>query len=222
MAGRAHAFAKSGDGPVQSIRLYKVAKDSAVKARTQATNQLKAVLVTACPALRETLAGLNRRSLIRACAALREEEGDRDPIQEATRFILCLLAQRIGQLTVQIREVERRLAQLIGTHFPQLLAAVGIGPDSAAALLVTMGGNVGRLCSEAAFAALCGASPVAYHSGLQRRHHRRNRGGDRRAHAALHRIVLTRLRWDLRTQAYFQRRTEEGRTRREITRCLKR
>ncbi|MFJ7060770.1 transposase [Streptomyces microflavus] len=94
LSGRAHAFAKSGDGPVQIARLCKVAKDSAVKARTQATNQLKAVLVTADPALREGLAGLNRRPLISACAALSEEAGDHDPVRQATRFILCSLAQR--------------------------------------------------------------------------------------------------------------------------------
>ncbi|MGV9878894.1 transposase [Streptomyces sp. NPDC003006] len=154
---------------MQIVRSYKVAKDSAVKARTWATNQLKAVLVTTAPALPEGLAGLNRRPLIRACAALSEIAEDNDSIQQATRLTPCVLAQRIGQLPVQIWEVERRLAQLVETHFPQLLAAVGSGPDTAATLLVIMGDNIERMRSGAAFAALCGASPIAYHSGLQRR-----------------------------------------------------
>ncbi|MGA4950945.1 transposase [Streptomyces lydicamycinicus] len=121
----------------------------------------------------------------------------------------------------KIRGLERRLTELMERHFPQLLTRVGIGPDSAATLLITMGDNPERLCSEASFAALCGVSPVEYSSGPQR-HHRLNRGGERRANAALYRIVQTRLRFDARTRNYYERRTAEGKTRREIIRCLKR
>ncbi|MDT0454413.1 IS110 family transposase [Streptomyces sp. DSM 41527] len=98
---------------------------------------------------------------------------------------------------------------------------VGIGPDTAVALLITMGDNPERLHSEASFAALCGVSPVERSSGT-RQYRRLNRGGDRQANAALHRIVQTRLRFDPRTQDYFERRVKEGKTRREIVRCLKR
>ncbi|WP_344585431.1 IS110 family transposase, partial [Streptomyces lunalinharesii] len=97
----------------------------------------------------------------------------------------------------------------------------GVGPQSAAVLLIAMGDNADRLRGEASFAALCGASPVEYSSG-GRCHRRLNRGGNRQANAALHRIVLTRLRWDPRTQVYYERRVMEGKTRREIIRCLKR
>ncbi|MFD4946158.1 transposase [Streptomyces sp. NPDC058409] len=98
---------------------------------------------------------------------------------------------------------------------------MGIGPDSAATLLITMRDNPARLSSEASFAALCGVSPVEYSSGRQYRH-RLNRGGDRRANATLYRIVQSRLRFDARTRRYYERRIAEGKTRREIIRCLKR
>ncbi|MFG2530425.1 IS110 family transposase [Streptomyces sp. NPDC048516] len=225
LSGRARARAKSGDGPVQIARLYKLAKGSAVKARTQAINQLKAVLLTADPDLREELAGLNNAELFRTCALLadvrqKDEDGEA-PVLHATRITLSLLAHRIGQLTDQIRDLEDRLARLAERHAPQLLAVVGIGPDTAATLLITVGDNPERLNSEASFAALCGVSPVERSSG-NRQYRRLNRGGDRQANAALHRIVQTRLRFDPRTQDYCERRIKEGKTRREIVRCLKR
>jgi len=90
-------------------------------------------------------------------------------------------------------------ARLVERHAPQLLAPVGVGPDTAVTLLITMGDNPERLGGEASFAALCGVSPVEHSSGS--RHYRRlNRGGDRQANAALHRIVQTRLRFDPRTR----------------------
>lgn len=226
LSGRARARAKTGDGPVQSARMFKLAKDSAVKARTQAINQLKAVLVVADPALRERLSSLGNRELFRTCAGLSPREGgagggDEDTVAEATLMTLNLLAQRIEQLTGQIDELNQQLTGLVERHAPQLLAPVGIGPDSAVTLLITMGDNPERLSSEASFAALCGVSPIEYSSG-GRSSRRLNHGGDRQANAALHRIVFTRLRHDPRTQAYYERRTQEGKTRREIIRCLKR
>ncbi|MFD8231656.1 transposase [Streptomyces sp. NPDC059696] len=140
---------------------------------------------------------------------------------QATRITLGLLAFRIGRLSEQIREVDARLARLVECHAPQLLDVVGIGPDTAVTLLITVGDNPERLDSEASFASLCGVSPVERSSG-RRQVRRLNRGGDRQANAALHRIVFTRLRVDPRTQDYYERRIKEGKTRREIVRCLKR
>nr|WP_307058482.1 IS110 family transposase [Streptomyces achromogenes] len=220
LSGRARARAKSGDGPVHSARIFKLAKDSAVKARTQAINQLKAVLVIADPALRERLSSLGNRELFRTCARLGPGDGE-NAVAQATHMTLRMLAERIEQLTGQINELNQRLTQLVEHHAPQLLERVGIGPDSAVTLLITMGDNPERLNTEASFAALCGASPVEYSSG-RRSSRRLNYGGDRQANAALHRIVFTRLRHDPRTQAYYERRTQEGKTRREIIRCLKR
>ncbi|MET8243788.1 IS110 family transposase [Streptomyces sp. NPDC005202] len=224
LSGRARARAKAGDGPVQIARMYELTKVSAVKARTQAINQLKAVLITADPALREELAGLGNAELFRTCArfadASRCENVGGESVLQAARITLGLLAHRIGQLSEQIREVDARLARLVECHAPQLLAVVGIGPDTAVALLITVGDNPERLDSEASFAALCGVSPVERSSG-RRQFRRLNRGGDRQANAALHRIVFTRLRVDPRTQEYYERRIKEGKTRREIVRCLK-
>ncbi|WP_373558868.1 transposase [Streptomyces sp. Ag82_O1-15] len=120
---------------------------------------------------------------------------------------------------IEIRDAEARLTRLVERHAPQLLDVVGIGPDTAVALLITVGDNPERLDSEASFAALCGVSPVERSSG-RRQFRRLNRGGDRQANAALHRIVFTRLRVDSRTQDYYERRIKEGKTRREIVRCL--
>ncbi|MEV7380815.1 transposase [Streptomyces lydicus] len=139
----------------------------------------------------------------------------------ATRMNLGLLTQRIGQLTDQIQDLEGRLARLVERHAPQLLNVVGIGPDTAVTLLITMEANPERLGSEASFAALCGVSPVERSSG-SRQYRRLNRGGDRQGNAALHRIVQTRLCFDPRTRDYYERRIKEGKTRREIVRCLKR
>jgi transposase len=225
LSGRACARAKSGDGPVQIARMYKLTKASAVKARTQAINQLKAVLITAEPALREELAQLGNAELFRTCARFADVRGyegiGEESVLQATRVTLGLLAHRIGQLSEQIREVDVRLARLVERHAPRLLEVVGIGPDTAVTLLITVGDNPQRLDNEASFAALCGVSPVERSSG-RRQVRRLNRGGDRQANAALHRIVFTRLRVDPRTQDYYERRLKEGKTRRDIVRCLKR
>ena len=223
VSGRATAQAKTGDGPVQIARLYKLAKDSAIKARTQAINQLKAVLISADPALRETLTPLSNPDLFRRCTQLGTDPDflGLDDVLDATLLTLQLLAERIQQLTAQVDDLKRRLAGLVQSHAPQLLERVGDGPDSAITLLITAGDNPERLTNEAAFAALCGASPVERSSGKQQRR-RLNRGGDRQANGALYRIVQSRLRWDPRTQEYLKRRIGEGKTRREVIRCLKR
>lgn len=102
-----------------------------------------------------------------------------------------------------------------------LLQQYGVGPDTAGALLLAIGDNPERMPSEAAFAALCGVSPIEASSGKTQRR-RLNRGGDRRANSALYTITIARLRWDQRTRNYVERRTSEGKTRREAIRCLKR
>ncbi|MDP9406356.1 MAG: IS110 family transposase [Actinomycetota bacterium] len=218
LSGRATAVAKAGTGAVEMTRMFKLAKASAVKSRTQAINQLKAVVVTADPALRESLAGLSTLRLVRRCAEL---TGDPKTVPGATSHTLRLLARRITHLTEEIDDLDERLAETLDAHAPALLDRRGVGPDTAAALLIAAGDNPERLGSQASFAALCGVSPVESSSGKQSRL-RLNRGGDRQANAALHRIALSRLRWDSRTQHYVQRRVSEGKTRREALRCLKR
>jgi transposase len=219
LSGRASGSAKAGDGPVEMLRMFKLAKSSAIKARTQTINQLKAVLISADPQLRETLSGLSNLLLVRRCTQL-----DIDTpcdTTSAAAYTLRLLARRILALTSEIRELEQQITATVTSHTPRLLTRPGIGPDNAAALLIAAGDNPDRLRSEASFAALCGVSPLEASSGRTSRR-RLNRGGDRQANSALYRIALSRLRWDTRTRDYLTRRITEGKTRREAIRCLKR
>jgi transposase len=219
LSTRASATAKTADGPVEMLRVFRLARSSAVKSRTQAVNQLKAVLVTAEAALRDTLTGLSNAALIRRCANLPSTAPS--DVATATVYTLRRLAQRIQSLTIEERDLQRQITAVVHSHAPQLLQRKGIGPDSASALLVTAGDNPDRMHSEASFAALCGVSPIEASSGKTRRH-RLNRGGDRDANAALYRVALTRSRGDQRTRDYLDRRAAQGMTRREATRCLKR
>jgi transposase len=219
LSGRASGSAKTGDGPVEMLRMFKLAKDSAIKARTQTINQLKAVLVAADPHLREALSGLTNTVLIRRCAQL--ESTTPQDVTSAAVYTLRLLAGRILELTKEICDLVHHITDTITVHCPRLLTRRGVGPDNAAALLITAGDNPDRLHSEASFAALCGVNPLEASSGKTHRR-RLNRGGDRQANSALYRIALSRLRWDTRTRDYLTRRTTEGKTRREAIRCLKR
>jgi transposase len=134
LSGRATAVAKTGDGPVEIVRMFKLAKSSAVKSRTQAINQLKAVLVGTNPALREQLSGLSTPLFVRACAALEVTDPTADTGQ-AARHTLRLLAQRITLLTEEIDDLDARLTAVLADHAPDLLARNGVGPDTGATLL---------------------------------------------------------------------------------------
>lgn len=219
LSGRADAIAKTGTGPVEMIRMFKLARASAVKARTQTINQLKAVLIGADPQLRESMTGLSNPKLLRACASL----DTHTPVDTMTAaaYTLRLLARRITALTAEITDLDRRITDTVNTCTPELLHQQGVGPDTAAALLLAAGDNPHRLTTEAGFAALCGVSPVEMSSGKTQRR-RLNRGGDRQANSALYTVVLSRLRWDQHTRDYVERRVTEGKTRREAIRCLKR
>ncbi|MGF6884693.1 transposase [Nocardia sp. GAS34] len=201
------------------LRMIKIAKDSAVKARTQAINQLRAVLARSEPALRESLAGLGRATLVRRCAGL-PDAGMRD-LGSTAISVPRSLAHRIHTLEAEIRSHEQHLTAVIESCAPRLLERPGVGADTAAAMLITAGDDPDRLTSEAAFAALCGVNPTEASSGKTTRH-RLNRGGDRRSNSALYTVVLTRLGRDQRTRDYAERRTRDGKTKKEIIRCLKR
>jgi transposase len=219
LSGRATAIAKSADGQVEMVRMFKLAKASAIKSRGQAINQLKAVLIRADPALRESMTGLGNPSLFRRCAGLSPADPS-DPASAAA-FTLRLLARRTAELTGEIDELNTRITAAVKACAPQLLQRYGVGPDTAAALLLAAGDNPQRLTREASFAALCGVSPIEASSGKTHRR-RLNRGGDRQANSALYTIAIARLRWDSRTQDYVKRRVTESKTRREAIRCLKR
>jgi transposase len=131
------------------------------------------------------------------------------------------LGRRVYALEVEAAHLDERLGELVEATAPKLLELFGVGIDTAAALLVAAGDNPERLRSEAAWAHLCGVAPIEASSGKVTRH-RLNRGGDRSANAALWRIVMTRIAKDSRTRAYLERRTKEGRSKREVIRVLKR
>ena len=219
LAGVADTTPKSGEGEVEMLRMLKSARDSAVKARTQAINQMKALVVTAPAELREMLEGLTTSALAKRCRNFRVSRLD-DP-RTAAKYALRSLACRYCQLSDELRDLESKLERLTRSAAPALFNTFGVGPDTAATLLIAVGSNPDRLRSEAAFASLCGVNPIPASSGRTNRH-RLNRGGDRQANAALYRIVMVRLRHEPRTQAYMHRRTTEGMSKREVIRCLKR
>jgi transposase len=154
-------------------------------------------------------------ALITRCASLHEQAST----PTAVTHTLSLLARRVKSLDVEIKDLVARITVLVKSVAPALLDEYGVGADSAVVLPVTAGDNPDRLSSQSAFAALCGVSPVEMSSGKTTRR-RLDRGEDRQANAALFRVIMTRLRDEPRTRAYLTRRTAQGRTKREIMRCL--
>jgi transposase len=219
LAGKASAIPKAADGVVEMLRQIKVAKDLAVKARTAAMISLKQVLVNADPTVREALEPLTKMALIDRCAGLRP--GTVDTVTAATKHTLRAIARRWQQLDAEIKTHEQLMATLVQGLVPQLVQAFGIGPDTAAEVLIVAGDNPERVRSEPAFAKLCGVSPIPASSGMTTRH-RLNRGGHRQANSALYRTVIVRMQHHEPTRSYVARRTAEGKTKAEIIRCLKR
>jgi transposase len=216
---REGSIPKAGDGQVEMIRSLRVARASAIKARTQAINALKALVVTAPAELREQLRGLSTVRLVQTTAAL--EPGPVTTPLAAAMLGLGTLARRYQALSAELTILDAELDRLTRAAAPKLVALFGVGADSAGALLVAAGDNPERLHSDAAFSMLCGASPIEASSGKTRRY-RLNRGGDRQANAALYRIVVARLRHDPKTQEYVARRIRQGKSKKEAIRCLKR
>jgi transposase len=218
-SGEAQGVPKTADGPVEAIRALRVARSGAVKARTHAANQIHSLIDTAPEALRAELRALPLSQRIRRAARFR-------PAAPTTalagmKLALASLARRWLTLDAEVTALDAQLGPLTAAAAPDLVAVKGVGPETAGALLVAAGDNPDRLRSEAAFAALCGVSPLDCSSGRQQRH-RLNRGGNRQANWALHMIVVNRLAWHEPTRAYMARRITEGKTKKEAMRCLKR
>lgn len=219
ISGQAAVLAKGMNGLVETIRVLHVARRSAVKAKTAAANQMKDLVLTAPDEIRDLLRGLTSVQRVRLCARWRP--GDVVDPTSACRQALHVLAKRWVCLHDEIKATEKQLQSVLEELAPSLLAESGVGIDVAARLVIAAGENPERLRSEASFAALCGTSPVNASSGKIQRH-RLNRGGNRSANTALHTVVLHRARRDPETRAYIERRRREGKTNREIWRCLKR
>jgi transposase len=222
LSGEATGLPKDTTGSVEAIRQLHVVRGSAVKARSAALAQLGQLIATAPAALREHLApppSLHAQAA--RCARLRTNQAQLHQPLQAVKLALRSLGQRILALDSEIASFDLYLNRLLSTVAPRTTALLGVGTITAAQLLITVGQNAARFDDEAAFAHLCGAAPIPASSGKTDRH-RLNTGGDRQANAALHLIAVCRLRYCERTRAYAARRTAEGRSKREILRCLKR
>jgi transposase len=221
LAGNASGAPKLADGPIEAIRMLRVARNGAVKARTAARNTLRSMVITAPEPLRSQLRTLSSAQLVAAAARLRPDLSNlADPVQ-AAQHALRSIALRVQHLNVEIRSLRTQLDELTRFAAPAASAVFGLGPDTVAALLIAVGDNPDRLRSEAAFAHLCGVAPIPASSGKTNRH-RLHRGGDRVANSALHIAAVVRLRYDPRSRAYADRRTAEGMSMPEIIRCQKR
>jgi transposase len=220
LSGRADGTPKSRDGGVEAIRALLVAKRSAREGRLRAINQMRHLSYTAPDQLRSRLKGLSTTQLVAEAAAMRPRPGG-DPVVYATKVALSSIGRRVLALEEETAGIDELLDKLVTATAPGMLEIFGVGIDTAAALLVAAGDNPGRLRSEAAWAHLCGVAPIQASSGKVTRH-RLDRGGDRHANNALWRIVMVRLRSDPRSRAYMERRTKEGRSKREVIRILKR
>lgn len=220
LSGRATAIPKSGDGPVEAIRTLELVHESATADRTEAINQFKSLLLRAPSAFRDRHTPIPLRAQLASARRSRPSIND-DVVTTELKIALKILATRIEFLETQISELAERIQPILAAHYPALLGLHGVGVHSAAQLLMTAGDNPHRMHSEAAFARLCAACPQPASSGKTIRY-RLDRGGDRRANKALYRIVIVRMRFDPRTRDYVTRRLTEGKTKREIIRCLKR
>jgi transposase len=218
-SGEASAQPKSRTGNVEAIRALRVVRRSAAHNRVDSINQMRALLVTGPEQLRESFRGTTVWRMVTAAARLRP--GDPTTPAGATKFALRELAKRIQSLKEEIGRLDAILRPLVTTTAPALIARYGVGPGTAGTLLVSVGDNPERLHKESAFAHMCGSAPIDASSGLVV-HKRLNRGGDRLANEALWHIVMVRMVSDPRTRHYVERRTKEGKSKREIMRCLKR
>lgn len=218
LAGHALASPRAA-GRREALRVLLQTREGAVQTRRSGLNQLRALVVSAPEELRERLRGRGPDALVRACTRLRPH-----PRQQAERYATALalrsIARRVERSTCEAAELEGELRRLVLELCPQLLSLEGVGPITAAQVLVSFS-HRGRFRSEAAFARLAGAPPIPASSGQVVRH-RLDRGGDRRLNRALHTIVLTRRRGDAATIAYIARRVSEGKSERDAVRCLKR
>jgi hypothetical protein len=218
-SGRARGAPRGRDGTVEAIRVLMVTKRTARSERTQTINQARSLVLTGPDDLRVRFAHHATASLVAELARLRPRPGA--TVGYATRIALRELGRRATFLGGQLERLDELILPLVTAHAPGLLALYGVGPDTAALLLIAAGDHPARLRSEAAWAHLCATAPIPASSGKTVRH-RLNPGGDRQANHALWRIVITRMSSHPPTRAYVDRRSKEGLSKTEIIRCLKR
>ena len=220
-AGRRTVTPRSRDGMVESLRVLKACRKTAVAARRVALQMIQNTIVCAPDGLRDLLRTMTRMQLVRTLAAWRPDLTAYRNVEAAYRIGLKSLARRYLELHDEIADLDAMIGAIVDELAPDLVARNSIGHTCAAQLLLTAGDNPERLRSEASFAALCGVSPVPASSGKTIRH-RLNRGGDRAANSALHIIAIGRLRTDPKTKDYVARRIAEGHSKLDAIRALKR
>ncbi|WP_444541733.1 IS110 family transposase [Arthrobacter liuii] len=220
LEGRTRAIPKAKDGPVECLRIVRSGRASAIKARTAAINQIKALLVSAPDKIRAKYRAMATPALITALQRTRPTGHLADP-EYVTLLTLKALAVRCQALGTEIEAADAALKEILDSYAPLLCDLPGVGTEVASQLLITFGDNPDRLGNEAQFASLVGVAPVPASSGKTTRH-RLSRGGDRSANNALHQVVLVRMGSCQRTKDYVLKRTSEGKSKREIMRCLKR
>jgi transposase len=206
-------------GERQALQALVAARQGAVNAKCAGLGQLRDLLVTTPEPLRSELRQLTPALLLRRLAATRPDSR-RDPELRGSLLALRSIARRVLQLTAEERELARQIEALTRKLAPQLLDQPGVGPHAAAQIVLSWS-HPGRIRSEAAFARLAGTAPIPASSGQTIRY-RLDRSGDRKLNRALHLILVTRKRTHPPTRAYIERRLQEGKTRREANRCLKR
>ena len=219
--GRRTVTPRSRDGMVESLRVLKACRKTAVAARRVALQMIQNTIVCAPDGLRDQLRTMTRMQLVRTLAAWRPDLTAYRDVEAAYRIGLKSLARRYLELHDEIGDLDAMIEVIVDELAPDLVARNSIGHTCAAQLLLTAGDNPERLRSEASFAALCGVSPVPASSGKTIRH-RLNRGGDRAANSALHIIAIGRLRTDPKTKTYVDRRIAEGHSKLDAIRALKR
>jgi len=212
---------KTRDGMVESLRVLKMCRKTAIAARRIALQMIQMNIISAPEAIRELLRTMTRMQLIRTLAAWRPDLSGYRDISTAYKIALKSLARRYLELHDEIADLDVMISVIVDELAPELITGKAIGYESAAQLLITIGDNPERLKSEASFAALCGVNPIPASSGKVNRH-RLNRGGDRAANSALHIIAIGRLRIDARTKEYVEKRLTQGHTKLEALRCVKR
>jgi transposase len=207
------------NGEREALRALMAAREGAANAKRAGLCQLRGLLITTPEPLRAELRLLTRARLLARLASMRPEQRQ-DPELRGILLALRSLARRVQQLTVEERELAREIKTLTEMLAPQLLDQPGVGPLLAAQVVLSWS-HKGRIKSEAAFARLAGVAPIPASSGQTIRY-RLDRSGDRQLNRALHMIIVTRRRTHEPTITYIERRTQEGKSRREATRCLKR
>ncbi|GAA4390630.1 transposase [Tsukamurella soli] len=207
-------------GDRQALSVLLAARRSAVDGHTVAQRQLFSLVIAAPEVLRAKLRGHTLPEMTVIAAALRPAKGW-DVETATTATVLKTLACRIRDLQKEADRQEKAIAAIVKRWRPDLLAQLGVGPIVAATVLCAWS-HPGRIRSEAAFARLAGVAPIPANSGQVTTRYRLDRHGDRQLNRALHTVCLSRQRYDDATKAYTARRTAQGKTPREIKRCLKR